>query len=373
MQYIKIILSILLLTLYIKADDSRAIYRKKYNNENKVALIIGNSSYKNFTNLKNTINDANDMRDVLETKGFDVLYLKDGDLRSMKKIVRKFSRKLSSGGIGFFYYAGHGLEVDGRNYLVPIGADIKAEDEVEFESLSVDLVIKKMENSKNRLNIIVLDACRNNPFGRGGGGGLAQINNAKGMYIAFATAPGDVASDGGGGRNGLFTKYLVENINKNNLTLNEVFKKTRVSVYRESDEKQLPWTSSSVIGDFYFWIDKTNEIKKIDTMKKADNGQMGNIVRERKIEDERVFVYDRPIVEIRKEIRVSTGLFVCYSSKFITNRNSVVYQECDRYKYSCSKNNKLHFGKYATNIQASRALKRCMGGNPRFIDSQGLK
>jgi len=246
----------LLLTLFIDASTDRAIYRKTYENENKVALIIGNSNYTHFSPLKNTLHDAEDIQQILKNKGFDVLYLKDGDLESMESMVEKFAAKLRKGGVGFFYYAGHGLEVEGNNYLVPVSANISSKNKVKYKSLPVNMIIDEMEDSHNRLNIIVLDACRNDPFSRGGGG-LGQINNAKGMYIAFATAPGKVASDGGSGRNGLFTKHLIKNISLNNLTLNDVFKKTRASVYTESHEKQLPWTSSSVIGDFYFQLDAT--------------------------------------------------------------------------------------------------------------------
>ncbi len=254
MNHTKLILTLLLFTLFAEATNDRSIYRKTYANENKVALVIGNSSYTNFSVLKNTINDAEDMRDVLKAKGFDVLFLKDGDLRSMEKILRKFSYKLKKGGVGLFYYAGHGLEIEGNNYLIPTKAEIPEQDEVKYESLAVNLVIDKMKNSHNRLNIIVLDACRSNPFGRDGGGGLAQINSARGMYIAFATAPGKVASDGGNGKNGLFTKHLIYNISQPNFTLNEVFKQTRASVDKESNSQQLPWTSSSIIGDFYFQL-----------------------------------------------------------------------------------------------------------------------
>ncbi len=257
MKTTKILLILLLFTLFAQAAADRSIYRKKYGKENKVALVIGNSHYAHFSPLKNTLNDASDMRKILKSKGFDVLYLKDGDLRSMKKIVRKFSHKLKQGGVGFFYYAGHGLEVNGKNYLIPVDTEASEEDEIEFESLPVDLIISKMENSHNRLNIIVLDACRNNPFSRGGGG-LAQINNAKGMYIAFATAPGKVASDGGGGRNGLFTKNLIKYIEQPGLSLNDVFDKTRASVNEESNGAQWPWTSSSIIGSFYFQPDTSS-------------------------------------------------------------------------------------------------------------------
>ena len=261
MKYLPFFLSFLLFTLFIEAGNDRAIYRKNHANENKVALVIGNSAYTNFSPLKNTIHDAKDMKEVLKAKGFDVLYLEDGDLRSMKKIVRQFSHKLRQGGVGLFYYAGHGLEVEGKNYLVPTKAEIPDRLEVEYEALAVNMIIDRMEDSHNRLNIVVLDACRNDPFNKGrdiGNGGLAQINNAKGMYIAFATAPGEIASDGDSGRNGLFTKHLIKNIGQTNLTLNEVFSQTRASVYKESNQKQIPWTSSSVIGKFYFQLAKTN-------------------------------------------------------------------------------------------------------------------
>jgi hypothetical protein len=243
------------LLLFSSAND-RALYIKKYSKENKVALVIGNAKYQYFSKLKNSKNDAYDMQKVLKKQGFEVLFLQDGNLREMKKIVRKFTKKLRNGGVGFFFYAGHGLEVEGQNYLIPVGANIPEKDEVAYESLAMNMVIDKMENSGNRLNIVVLDACRNDPFSRSGGGGLAQINNAKGMYISYATAPGSVASDGSG-RNGLFTKHLIKNIKKPNITLDTVFNNTRKDVYEESNDKQLPWTSSSVIGDFYFKVDNS--------------------------------------------------------------------------------------------------------------------
>ncbi len=134
------------------------------------------------------------MAKMLKKKGFNVLYLEDSSLKKIKNIVRKFSSKLKDSGVGFFYYAGHGVEVENINYLISLGADIIQKSDVEFESLSINYIIRQMENSHNRLNIVVLDACRNDPFSRGGGG-LAQINNTKGIYIAFATSPGDVASE----------------------------------------------------------------------------------------------------------------------------------------------------------------------------------
>jgi hypothetical protein len=232
----------------------RSLYIKKYKNENKIALVIGNCNYSKFAKLRNSCNDAIDMKYTLQNLGFRVYFLKNGSKRAMKQKIKAFTNALKNGGVGMFYYAGHGIEVDNKNYLIPLYADISEKPDVEDEAVSVNWIIDRMEYAKNRLNIVVLDACRNNPFGRGGGGGLAPINDAKGMYIAFATAPGKTASDGSG-RNGLFTKYLIKNLQTPNLTLNEVFDKTRKDVYRYSYERQLPWTMTSVIGEFYFKLD----------------------------------------------------------------------------------------------------------------------
>jgi hypothetical protein len=248
--------------LLIASTNDRALYIKKYSKESKTALIIGNANYEYFSKLKNTTNDAKDMKNLLESKGFKVHYLENATLRQMKKTLRKFAYDIKNGGVGMLYYAGHGVEVDGKNYLIPVDANIPVKDEVEYEALAVNMLIDKMENARNRLNILVLDACRNDPFSRSGSGGLAPINNAKGMFVAYATAPGEVASDGRG-KNGLFTKHLINEIKKPQ-TLEKVFKNTRSSVLEESNDKQLPWTSSSVTGEFYFTLD-TNIDKAVIT------------------------------------------------------------------------------------------------------------
>jgi hypothetical protein len=187
------------------------------------------------------------------------------------------------------------MEVDGKNYLIPIDAKINAKVDIKYEAVPVNLLIDKMEKSNNRLNIVVLDACRNDPFDKGYGGGLAQIKYAKGIYIAYATAAGSVASDGNKNeRNGLFTKYLLKNIKKQNLELDRVFKNVRIAVSNESNDKQQPWNSSSVNGDFYFKIsnivnyeninptnqallDQVNKLKEeLKNQKKSDNNKKLN-------------------------------------------------------------------------------------------------
>jgi len=396
MKTTKIILSLFLLLLFAEAGSDRSIYRKKYSNENKVALVIGNSNYTHFSRLKNTLNDARDMQKILKSKGFDVLYLQNGNLEDMETMVDKFSTKLGEGGVGFFYYAGHGLEVDGKNYLVPIGADISKKNKVKYRSLPVDMIIDEMEDSHNRLNIIVLDACRNDPFSRGGGG-LAQINNAKGMYIAFATAPGEVASDGESGSNGLFTRYLIRNINKPGLTLNEVFKKTRASVYQESHKKQMPWTSSSVIGDFYFQGDAASSsnplFSSLFQSNELEADDKTELIRLRQAKKQRAEAEQAELARLKEEeatrrrsvaknsyARQNSQKFssssqhnqpyVCYDKKYM-NRNKPIYSGCVRSKSSCESISKYHFGRYPNDKKAHSAFLRCSSGSPKFIDSQG--
>jgi uncharacterized caspase-like protein len=233
--------------------NDRALKIKQMKAENRTALVIGNSEYKKFSILKNSVNDSRAIKDVLEHKGFNVIYLENATKREIKKAIKKFKNLLSSGGIGLFYYAGHGLAVENKNYIVPIKVDIDSKEDVEYEAVPVDQILAKMEKASNRLNIVILDACRNDPFSRSAGGGLVAVDAAKGMYIAYATAPGKVASDGDG-KNGVFTKNLLEAINLKGKKIEEVFKQVRSRVIEDTNGLQIPWTSSSITGDFYFTI-----------------------------------------------------------------------------------------------------------------------
>jgi uncharacterized caspase-like protein len=175
-------------------------------NERKVALIIGNGEYSSSP-LANSVNDANDIADALQDCGFTIIKRINANRSQMREAVRLFGREINEGAIGLFYYAGHGMQVSGENFLVPIGAEVASEDEVEDECLKVSSILRKMETAGNRLNIIILDACRNNPFGRSfrsGNMGLAKMDAPTGSILAYATAPGSVAADGSE-RNGLYT------------------------------------------------------------------------------------------------------------------------------------------------------------------------
>jgi len=230
-----------------------------YKNEKKTALVIGNGNYKNGP-LKNAVNDALDVATALSDKGFKVILKQNASRMDMREAIREFGSEISEGGVGLFYYSGHGIQVDGVNYLVPIDANIEMKAEVAEECISASAVLRVMEYSNNRINVIILDACRNNPFrsfSRSDEKGITKMDPPKGAkqgsIVAFATAPGDVASDGEG-RNGLYTSKLLKYINTPSLTLEEVFKKVRIDVSTESAGRQIPWENNSLTGDFFFTI-----------------------------------------------------------------------------------------------------------------------
>jgi len=220
----------------------------------RLALVIGNAAYKEGA-LANPANDARAMAEALRAAGFKVMLHTDLDQRRMTQAVREFGDALrKAGGVGLFYFAGHGVQIKGRNYLVPIGADIQREDEVAYAALDAQAVLDKMDAAGNGTNVLILDACRNNPFARSfrsGGAGLAQMDAPVGTLVAFATAPGTVASDGTGS-NGLYTQNLLEAMRKPGLKVEDVFKQVRVAVRRDSGGKQVPWESTSLEGDLYF-------------------------------------------------------------------------------------------------------------------------
>lgn len=220
----------------------------------RLALVIGNAAYREGA-LANPANDARAMAEALRAAGFKVMLHTDLDQRRMTQAVRDFGDALrKSGGVGLFYFAGHGVQIKGRNYLVPIGADIQREDEVAYAALDAQAVLDKMDAAGNGTNVLILDACRNNPFARSfrsGGAGLAQMDAPVGTLVAFATAPGMVASDGTGS-NGLYTQNLLEAMRKPGLKVEDVFKQVRVAVRRDSGGKQVPWESTSLEGDLYF-------------------------------------------------------------------------------------------------------------------------
>ncbi len=218
------------------------------------ALIIGNSNYINSP-LKNPANDAEDMADALQKLGFSVTLVLDGLQTDMETAVNSFTKILTrEGGTGIFYYAGHSMQIAGRNYLIPVDSDIKDETQIKYKALDVGKVLDGMELANNKVNILILDACRNNPFTRSyrsANQGLAHMDAPIGTFIAYATAPGKVAIDGEG-RNGVFTRHLLHHMSIAGLSLEDTFKRVRIGVMNATNRKQTPWDSSSLTDDFYF-------------------------------------------------------------------------------------------------------------------------
>jgi caspase domain-containing protein len=235
--------------------------------EKKIALVIGNSDYRDVP-LTNPLNDAEDISAALRSTGFEVDTYTNVNRKQMREAIRSFGDKLRQSDIGLFYYAGHGIQIKGRNYLIPLAVDVHASDEVEDESIDAGAVLRKMESAGNDVNIVILDACRNNPFARSFRSlesGLARMDGPVGSFIAYATAPGSVAADGEG-RNGVYTAHLLEALRHPGLTIEQIFKQVRVSVKEETSGLQIPWESSSLMGEFVFLPKlKSNETKAIST------------------------------------------------------------------------------------------------------------
>ncbi len=220
--------------------------------EQRIALVIGNGAYSSGP-LKNPVNDAADMAVALKRAGFIVTLKKNANIQEMVEAIEDFGNNLKRGGVGLFYYAGHGVQVSSVNYLLPVSAKINKESDVRFQAVDAGRVLAEMENANNGLNIVILDACRDNPFGksfRSASRGLAIVANApSGTFISYSTGAGQVAGDGEG-ENSPYTKALLENIDKPGLTINKVFMNVRSKVKKETG--QVPWELSSLEGDFYF-------------------------------------------------------------------------------------------------------------------------
>jgi hypothetical protein len=233
--------------------------------QKRVALVIGNSAYQHATALANPVNDANDMGAALKELGFEVILGLDLDKRAFDARVREFSRALPDAETGVFYYAGHGLQLLGRNYLVPIDAQLQSERDLDFEASSLDFILKQMELDRDgKTSIVFLDACRDNPLAgnlarsmgtrsAGVGRGLAQVQAGVGTFVAYSTQPGNVALDGQD-RNSPFTAALATSIKEPGRNLTSVMIDVRKKVLAATNGRQVPWDHSALTGDFYFHL-----------------------------------------------------------------------------------------------------------------------
>lgn len=243
-------------------EDKPDLIAVKDKYKKRKALVIGNNAYSNAP-LVNPVNDANAVSARLVDFGFDVEVVLNGSLKKMERSIENFVASLDDETIGLFYYAGHGVQVDGSNYIIPVDAKIEKERDVKYESVNVQRFLENIGTAKNPLNIVILDACRDNPFaknpdyaerGRGfNSNGLAPITHAPtGTFMAYSTSPGQTASDGEGS-NGLYTEQLLKAFNNcKGLKLESFFKLVRAGVHKSSEGAQLPWDHSSILIDFYF-------------------------------------------------------------------------------------------------------------------------
>src|SRR5258708_7905887 len=227
--------------------------------EKRIALVVGNSAYQNIARLDNPKNDAVLMADTLSGLGFTLIgggAQLDLDKAALDVAVQNFGRQIQGADVTLFYYAGHGVQVSGSNYLVPVNATPTREADVDFQMVDINLVLRQMQGSGTRLNMVILDACRNNPFGarglRSSDGGLAQMRAPEGTLISYATQPGSVAQDGSDGHSP-YTKALAMTIRQAGLDIFQTFNQVGLAVKRATAGSQQPWGSSSPIdGTVYF-------------------------------------------------------------------------------------------------------------------------
>lgn len=222
-------------------------------NTPRAALVFGNNAYEE-TPLKNPVNDATGIAEALRACGFDTTLKTNAGLRAMEEAIDAFGERIHQNGIALFYYAGHGIQSEGKNYLVPVDAMLKAEKDARYTCVDADRVLVRMETAQAAVNIVILDACRNNPFSRGSRNfqrGLAQMEAVSGTLLAFATAPGNTASDGTG-NHGVYTEKLLHWMRQPGLPVEMMFKRVRQDVMGATNNEQVPWENSSLVGEFCF-------------------------------------------------------------------------------------------------------------------------
>jgi uncharacterized caspase-like protein len=234
--------------------------------ERRLALVIGNGDYR-FSPLKNPVNDARAMAEALRAMGFTVEYQENARKRAMIDAIRRFVLKSDAFDVRLFYYAGHGVQLNGRNYLVPVDADVQVEDDIATRCADAGEMLERLGRINTGMNLVILDACRNNPFADGAAAmvdgrrlrfrgaaaaGLAPLDAPSGSLVAFSTAPGAVAIDGVNATHSLYTKHLLQHIGTPGLAVEQVFKRVRIAVTQESRRQQVPWEASSLMCDFYF-------------------------------------------------------------------------------------------------------------------------
>lgn len=236
----------------------------------KIALVIGNSAYRGVPQLFNPGNDAKAIAGALSQSGFDVVTRLDTGRQDMADAIRDYARMLAAKkAVGLFYFAGHGVQLAWRNYLVPVDAVVHKLEDIQTECIDLTRLIEGISQASNPMNVVILDACRDNPFGAAISSharGLSQMDAPHSTLLAYATAPGNVASDGEGA-NGLYTENLLREMRVPDAKIEDVFKRVRLNVRRHTNGRQIPWESTSLEEDFWFVPPK--EIKRLSEAEAA--------------------------------------------------------------------------------------------------------
>ncbi len=212
--------------------------------EPRTALIIGNDAYVHLPPLQNAVQDAQSLDQRLRDLGFETILTVNAGIREVYRAIDTFAGQVQPGGVGLVFYAGHGIESEGWNYLVPVDADLETEGDLRYAAVDLDEVLRGLKNARARLNVVILDACRNNPLsnrGRSAARGLARVAAPSGTFVAFAAAPGEIAADGAPGGNGVFTGELLKALDAPGLTIEEVFKQVTLGVRQRTGGRQEPW------------------------------------------------------------------------------------------------------------------------------------
>lgn len=300
-------LSLLLVAILVtSAQSERTISRISTNSDSsKWALVIGNANYKENPPLLNPVNDASDVGEALRNLGFQVEKLTNGTQQQMEDAIRRLGKRVKEGDVALFYYSGHGVQVDGLNYLVPIEMKADSEDEIKYKAVPAEMVLDKFERVGSSLSIVVLDACRDNPFKkyRSLNAGLAQMNAPAGTLIAYSTAPGRVASDGNAiDRNSPYTKHLLKAIEDPGIEIGMTFRQVRVEVMKETDSRQVPWESSSLTGEFYFAGEGDAEFYNTRGRQRYEKGE-----------------YNKAVADYSRAIRLNPKFSSAYSNRALAS------------------------------------------------------
>lgn len=293
------------------------------------ALVIGISNYPNGGKLKNPINDADDISSKLENLGFSVIKVTDAKSEDIDRAISSFKDVLNSNDVGLFYFAGHGMQIKGENYLITIDTNFVDEISAKHSSFPLNQVIETMDSCSNSTNIIILDACRNNPFSRAWNrgpeqSGLASVYTPRGTLIAFATSPGEVAKDGTG-KNGTYTESILKHINTQDIPIEDLFKRVRNTLFTITNGQQTSWEHTSLAGDFFFNISLGLSMKIYSPESVADSLYLltpGNVIDDaiKKLKS-RNWYTQNPAVDGLNEVILNSGN---NNSLFVLGRN--IYQ-----------------------------------------------